>query len=136
MIKEKEDLLFNTYPNLFPGGRNADVRSSLMRFGFPDDGWYDLINDLCKKITDTGIGVTVLQCKEKFAGLRFYVDFHEGTTEEQVKLVYSLINEASAKSEITCEVCGKPGEIRGGGWLKCLCDEHAEGKNAWKLSEE
>jgi len=136
MLNDKEDYLFNTYPNLFPNGRKADPMESLMRFGFPDDGWYDLINDLCKKITDTGIGVTVVQAKEKFGGLRFYVDFHAGVTKEQSELVYTLISEAEAKSEVTCELCGKEGKLRGGGWIKCLCDEHTGPRQEWKIPTE
>ena len=31
---------------------------------------------------------------------------------------------AEAWADKTCEMCGKPGEKRGGGWIKTLCDEH------------
>lgn len=33
-----------------------------------------------------------------------------------------------SQSSITCEVCGKYGQRRKGGWIECLCDEHAKEK--------
>jgi hypothetical protein len=136
MTDEKEDILFNTFPNLFPDGRDADIKISLMRFGFPEDGWFDLIKDLCEKITATGIGITVVQVKEKFGTLRFYFDMNEGTTKEQYQIVNDLVSEAEVKSEVTCEDCGKPGKLRMGGWIKCLCDEHAGPRPEWKIPTE
>lgn len=59
------------------------------------------------------------QVKEKFGTLSFYMT--TGTDE-----IYDLIAEAEKKSAVTCEVCGEPGELRRGGWLKTLCDKHAE----------
>lgn len=136
MTKEKEDYLFETFPNLFPNGRKADMQVSLMRFGFPGDGWFDLIKDLCEKITAEGISITVMQVKEKFGGLRFYFDMNAGTTQEQYTRVNELVVEAEAKSEVTCEDCGQPGKIRSGSWIRCLCDEHSDGKPAWEMPTE
>ena len=33
------------------------------------------------------------------------------------------ISEAEDKSAETCENCGKPGKVRGQGWVVCRCDE-------------
>lgn len=60
---------------------------------------------------------TIVQIKEKFGGLRFYVD--GGTTEH-----HNYISFAEALSNRTCEVCGAPGEHRNDGWVKTLCDAH------------
>ena len=57
----------------------------------------------------------IFQIKEKFGGLRFYVD---GTTE-----LLDFIDEMEAKSLTICEKCGKPGKPREGGWILTLCDE-------------
>lgn len=57
------------------------------------------------------------QIKEKFGGLRFYCDGGDEFTE-------GLIQMAEMMADCTCEVCGKPGSTRGGGWIKTLCDEH------------
>jgi len=37
-----------------------------------------------------------------------------------------LIRKAEAKSEVTCETCGKEGMLRSYGWWKVLCDECEE----------
>jgi hypothetical protein len=35
------------------------------------------------------------------------------------------IEAAKQESFHTCEVCGQPGTLREGDWIKTLCDEHA-----------
>lgn len=57
------------------------------------------------------------QVKEKFGGLRFYID---GGTEEH----RHYIRFAEAMSFRTCEQCGAPGETRNIGWMKTLCVRH------------
>ena len=61
---------------------------------------------------------TVVQVKEKFGTLRFYVN---GATETQ----YNYISFAESMSACTCETCGKPGKRLGGGWIYTSCEEHA-----------
>jgi len=73
--------------------------------------------------------VTVAQIKEKFGELRFYYDGGD----EYVK---GLVSMAEAISEITCEQCGARGELRQGGWLKVLCDEHNAEREARKRNED
>lgn len=58
-----------------------------------------------------------VQVKEKFGTLRFYVN----KADEQAR---AYIEFAEAMSARTCEVCGAPGKVRGGGWLQSLCDAH------------
>jgi len=57
------------------------------------------------------------QVKEKYGGLRFYVD---NATEEQ----YKLIDFVEGLSLSTCEVCGKMGKREGFGWITTRCKEH------------
>jgi hypothetical protein len=64
-------------------------------------------------------GVEVHQVKEKFGGLRFYV---EGNCPEKLR---ELITAMESLSYHVCEVCGAPGKERPGGWIKTLCDKHA-----------
>lgn len=59
----------------------------------------------------------VHQIKEKFGGLRFYADKVDDFCDGVIRM-------AEAMADITCEVCGKPGERRSGGWIRTLCDEH------------
>ena len=77
-------------------------------------GWGKLIEDLYKICDEDDIAV--YQVKEKWGGLRFYVG---GAPEE----VLDMIEFAEKESFKICEQCGKPGEPRGGSWVKTLCDE-------------
>jgi hypothetical protein len=81
-------------------------------------GWKHLVDPLQEyaKAHD----LRIKQVKEKFGGLRFYSEWDD----QFVK----LINEAEDVSVFTCDVCGKPGKIRGGGWLMTRCDEHSGGR--------
>lgn len=70
------------------------------------------------KIPDEMEFPTVAQIKEKFGGLRFYLD---GPHDDYIE---GLITMAESCSYHTCEVCGNPGKARKDGWIKVLCDEH------------
>jgi hypothetical protein len=35
---------------------------------------------------------------------------------------------AESMSSVTCEDCGIPGKVRGGGWIRTLCDTCAESR--------
>jgi len=84
----------------------------------PGCGWTPLLIDLCEKLEAVvGEDFHVLQVKEKFGTLRFYV---YGANEAARELIAEA-EEASAK---ICEVCGEPGFIRGGRWMKTLCEAH------------
>jgi hypothetical protein len=58
-----------------------------------------------------------VQVKEKFGGLRFYVD---GASEKH----QNMIDFAEHLSETTCEVCGKKGKRNNEGWISTRCNEH------------
>ena len=60
---------------------------------------------------------TIVQVKEKFGGLRFYMD---GGTPEMRNYVHF----AETMSMNTCECCGASGEPRNDGWVKTLCEKH------------
>ncbi len=61
----------------------------------------------------------VFQVKEKFGGLRFYIDPLIDTVADQI---YEAIDEAEKKSIQTCEICGSPGKQGGHGWIQTLCE--------------
>jgi hypothetical protein len=65
----------------------------------------------------------ISQVKEKFGTLRIYADY---ITDYQ----HGAINMAENMSAVTCEVCGDRGTLRGGGWLRTLCDYHYAGVQA------
>lgn len=73
--------------------------------------------------------IEIHQIKEKFGGLRFY--FQGG--DEYCRGLEVMAEEWAAN---TCEVCGERGSVRGGGWMKSLCDEHeAERQKRYKERE-
>jgi hypothetical protein len=58
------------------------------------------------------------QVKEKFGGLRFYV---QAATDKH----YNYISFAESMSYRTCEECGAPGKTYTDGWHRTMCDIHA-----------
>jgi len=109
---------------------------SLMAFGFEcSDGWFDLINNLCECIqtyTDNNKikQPRVVQVKEKFGGLRYYVENTDSTIQGMIWFAEDL-------SFKICEVCGEKGklkEIRR--WYQTLCDKHAKEKKEKKRTLE
>lgn len=179
MKKELDEKLCADYPKIFVN-RYGDPDKTCMNWGFEcDDGWYTLIDALCKNIQHhitqqqearqwaidynqmlidvqrrndwtsfyiryDGMGeqyveqckarvpteplrdvapeidqVVAVQVKEKFGGLRFY---YEGGDET----IYGMVRMAESMSVRTCEVCGNLGKPRNTGWIRTLCDVHAE----------
>jgi len=91
-------------------------------------GWYSIVKELIAELINLGWDREVIQVKEKFGGLRFYVStLPEGGI--------NVIKKYQALSNNICEVCGNNGSLRGGGWLKTLCDKHSEGKEALKKTK-
>lgn len=124
---ELEKKLINKYPDLF---RNKDkpVTQSLMAFAFEcDNGWFKLIDELCENIMKECAGTegipSVIQVKEKYAELRFYLDWY-------TPKITKLIEEAECKSQAVCEICGGEGKLHcRREWLKTLCTKHAKAMN-------
>ena len=54
------------------------------------------------------------QVKEKFGGLRFYVDNHS-------EYVNGILAMAESMSTRICQDCGNPGRAAKGGWIRTLC---------------
>ena len=114
MTENKITDLIAKYPKIFPGNFYFEC----------GDGWYDLIDDLCYKLQayvddfDSVDQVVAGQVKEKFGGLRFYLD-HGGDD-----CVYDLIRNAEHKSHSICEECGSPGKVKNlGRWMVCRCSD-------------
>lgn len=106
-------------------------------------GWHqlldNLINDIQQALKRTPERrLQVLQVKEKFGGLRFYVGYeYDGdNTPKLEEDIGQVIRQYEDKSYSICEVCGQPGKPNYDGWIKVFCDEHAqmvkEGKSPWE----
>lgn len=109
-------------------GRHLGPKHNLMCFGFEcGDGWYQIIYDLSVSIETLaaqlkadGVAEEQLPCvsqvKEKFGGLRFYVDNLYGD-------MWELIDAAETLSQETCDVCGGRGKREYlNGWLRTVCE--------------
>lgn len=92
------------------------------------EGWDEIILDLDKGLAEIDPNYVVLQCKEKFGGLRYYTEFSQDLSEEDQEKFEGLVRAAEKKSEETCESCGKPGRLRGKYWVYTACDSCEEEK--------
>lgn len=82
-----------------------------------NNGWFGLVKELIEKCIALGWDKQICQIKEKFGGLRFYIN---SASDE----IFEEINKAEEKSFAVCEVTGNPGELRTDlGWYRTLSDE-------------
>ena len=128
MKKELQNKLFEKYPKIFKQ-RELDRTVTAMCYGIAcGDGWHVLIDEMCGNIQnhienvnrnkpeEEHIVCEATQVKEKWGGLRFYVqgsdDFIDG-----------IIDLAESMSYRICSKCGNqstPQKKRG--WIYTLCD--------------
>ena len=134
MREDLDKLLCEKYPKIF-ADRNEPASVTAMCWGFPGDGWFNIIDTLCGAIQDhidnvyyykDGVEtrckqVIAVQVKEKFGALRFY--YRDGD-----EAIAGMVELAEYMSARTCEECGLPGKIRDGGWIRTLCDAHRTDK--------
>jgi hypothetical protein len=125
MDKENTETLIRDFPILYRGHKDSPSKS-LMCFGFEcGDGWFQLIYDLSKQISEICPRVKAMQVKEKFGTLRFYV---ENVQSDKADLIYGVIEKAEVKSGIICELCGDDKTptrktSKGSNWIRTLCEE-------------
>jgi len=82
------------------------------------EGWRSIISQLIIDLFDLGWDGALLQIKEKWGELRFYI----GTGSDAV---YDRIDEAERLSRETCIVCGAKGQVVCEyGWYQPLCEKH------------
>lgn len=136
MRKELQDRLYANYPEIFQY-RDGDMRDTLMCWGICcGDGWYFLINNLCKSIKNyvdwkkriakpgedqSNLSVVAEQVKEKYGSLRFYIRGGDD-------YVNGLIAMAESMSKNICEYTGNFGVIRGSAWLSCTSFDNMKRK--------
>ena len=124
MEKELQEDIMNRFPEMFKHKEN--LMTSLMGFGIEtNDGWCELIYNLCEEIEEYFLSQEenvipewfyITQIKEKFGSLRFYVS-------SAPMEIYDLINKAEEESFTICEVCGRQGQYRDDlSWILTLCD--------------
>lgn len=123
--------LFNKYPELCEYGllTKEKCQQLISWNGIECEyGWYDIINETlfeinkyCKqnKILNK---VRVCQIKEKFGGLRIYIDYDKSIWNTRHSyIINEYIMKAEDKAIITCEFCGKPGKLNEKDYWITLC---------------
>lgn len=146
MKQELDKLLCEKYPKMMVN-RNKDMKETCMCWGVEcGDGWFNILDQLMnniqhhidwkekqrnwavtfnskakpeefREVPESILQVTLDQVKEKLGTLRFY---YTGGDE----YIRGMVTMAEAMSGVTCEVCGKPGETMGIGWVTTKCGEH------------
>lgn len=104
-------------------------------------GWDDIIIELDEQIAEIDPDYQLLQSKQKFGGLRYYINNSRELSDEERYKIRELIADAEQRSRETCEWCGQPGEerTRVTGWIYTSCEEHTHDRRAEieaKLEEE
>ena len=138
MREELDTLLCERYPKMMVN-RNLHMTETCMCWGFEcDDGWFNILNQLMVNIQnhidwknrekEVVPQVTLDQVKEKFGTLRFY---YTGGDD----YISGMVTMAESMSGVTCESCGLPGERKGGGWIKTICEPCEDKRSARYASE-
>ncbi|MBS0174479.1 MAG: hypothetical protein JSR64_10625 [Nitrospira sp.] len=105
------------------------------------EGWRTLLWDLCvalearaqTQIANDEEPIRVVQVKQKFGGLRCYLNRHD-------EIADCLIDAAEAIAEKTCEACGALAKARRiEGWISTFCPKHVElalDYEIWRLNKD
>lgn len=97
---------------------------------FVPKGWAKIIDELDTELNKLCPNYRVEQAKEKFAGLRYYVENIPKEIQEEAN---KLITEAEKISFQTCQECGQLGQIgKTGNLLITLCDTHGAAEHGWQ----
>lgn len=107
---------------------------SITLFGFQhQSGWNHLVRGLCEYLERQDRDIRIVQCKEKFGGLRVYTSSSSSESEvdeRRTQQMFGAVQMAQEMSFQVCECCGSPGELRNdGGWMKTRCDECLEAED-------
>lgn len=97
-------------------------------------GWYPLIVALDRRLAALDPNYVVLQCKEKFGRLRYYVR----SERPEVRSAFDeLIRAAESRSVQTCELCGAAGclHVSEVGWLRTACPSCAAATGLGRVGE-
>lgn len=115
----KYSKLIKDFPLLYGEGLSIACR----------DGWYDLLYELSEKLEkiikenwDSENHPVAFQVKEKFGGLRFYLDFPHRPNPASTK-IHDIVLEYERQSYQVCEFCGSTNDVSrsASGWIKSKC---------------
>ena len=143
MQKKLQAKLYRKYPELFQDRKEPGSITRMCDGIACNDGWYNLIADVCAELDliriRLGVLVTFFQIKEKLAGLRIYLNrpqpncndmdtpSHWTPKQSRVmeKIIHDVAHYAMCQSYATCEECGgyRYGTKKLGSWLYAMCDK-------------
>lgn len=88
-------------------------------------GWLPLIEEVHEKLLVICGTYDLAQVKQKFGGLRYYIDTPWTLSHERTEQAHEVIAEAGARSFTICEECGQPGKpVTERGWVRTVCPLH------------
>jgi len=129
-----EEIMLGAFPELCAGFRGSP-RETCMAFGVEcGPGWYPLVWEAMERLEDLrreGHPITLLQIKEKYGALNIYLT---GSNE-----ALDVVDRIEERSRHICEECGRPGDIRKGGWIRTACGRchraryQSDRAKAWKF---
>lgn len=124
MKENLQELLYETYPEIFKDKDLSEDESCMARGIETGDGWWELINTLCEQLQWQTINngfpqVVAEQVKQKYGSFKFL--FRTEETEESQKLkrprspeyLRGMVYFAEAMSKTICEKCGAAGKPHG-----------------------
>ncbi len=121
MKKELQDELLKKYPKIFAQHKLPCTQTAMCWLFECGDGWYWLIDQLCKSIQSyidhntKDYQLEAVQVKEKYGELRFY-------TNGESDAIHGMIWLAERMSNYICEKCGSvEGVSQTKGWIISLC---------------
>ena len=131
MHKDLIAISVRKFPKLLEADRTGPPQNPFHQFGIEiGNGWfrifYQMLSDL-DELRKSGEYIALRQVKEKWGGLRVYID---GPDEAD-----DIVSKYSEMSYQICEICGQKGKPRNDGWIMTLCDTHHGNRNA-PCSEE
>jgi hypothetical protein len=100
-------------------------------------GWQSIITQLDTDLQKVVPGYSVVQIKEKFGGLRFYIAMTNGYAPEQMREAWDIVYTAESETFKTCEECGTKEDVttEGPRWIRTLCPP-CRAEVARKVAEE
>jgi hypothetical protein len=120
--QRKYDAIRTEFPDLVTKNFECDV------------GWFPILHEffvVVRRVIPAGSekSFTLLQVKEKLAGLRIYYRLTDDLPDTAKATINDACSTAEARASVTCEVCSRPGVfcIQNGGWLTTRCEDHADG---------
>lgn len=101
------------------------ISSNFLKAIQVDEGWYQLVIDCDRELSLFDPNYKIIQVKEKFGELRYYVKPSETCYEP--RRLHDIIAKYEGIAAKTCEATGKPGVLMKsiGGWYKTLNPEYA-----------